>query len=971
MPNNDKKSNNIEERLSEMRHLVFQPNAMVDLQFEVMMNMVSGRVEDLDPSSSVGNVLENIGLMGCFITQEFVLNARDGNANLANNERQLYKHMSDRDFLDRFSSPAKTKMNFNVLYNEFLSKANIEPDTKDKVFVIPRYYQVKVKGLTYTTMAPIEIRRTDDGVVSIRYILETNDPIFEVNQGYIYYETRTEFFSRPEESQGHNELYLSFDLDLYEIEVSAKTLEVIHAERFSGFFDLPQDRLYYYMRVLHSKDSVTWEDMVVNHAEDIWDIRIPTCLVKVLTEEKLFEYYIPQNYIKSGQVKGWVKFVLYSTKGPVNVDYGEIPISEYSGSYAKIFLGKAEIDGNRDKLHLLKPVTYIEGRVIGGKGQKSVDQLKFDVINNNLDKNIPITEVQLQNTLRNTDLTPVKGYDVVTGREFLVKTKVPSSISEYGIARMSLDMIEYKTSLVNLSDNKNKLVVINKDVVVLPQDTLFENSKEKGLRILNIDEAKKLASLSGQPLVKEVNNRNIMALYYHYVLDASGVTTQLRSYDLSKPRILRTKFKDYNASCKLGVNSSQNTSKITRTPNGYRLDFLAQVKLFDKSISVYNIKPVIVFTTPGGVSFYLEGKLFMDAVDNPIFTFYIDTDGYITDDNKILVRNFKTHTGDLMPISIGLQQDLDLLYYTDGYPKTFKPKEMDDLLKSSYLTGNVAAVTLETHTVEFGLRLKRLYSRVHSSTGLEVYKRHDKIVYHKHQTTKFNKEGEIEYRKGEYVLDEDGNKVVQYQIGDVELDENGKPISVGLEDVSKYLNLMLVDYKVVRANGLLTMSYKDHVRQTINTLVLNNMVNLQEELYNVTEAFLTVPNGLTDITARSDGRSGYMSSAQSFKFFVYVNSRIFNDNETKKSIEGIIKETLDIYLTGRTELSRIELLSTIYDRTKEFVKSIKLDKFTELDGELIKIESDNAEIAIKKKLKVTPDGYDVEDDVSYVFVKQD
>lgn len=971
-----KKAVSVTERLGDMRRFIHNPNGMIDIQFKELADMIGGRKEDIGVSNPVAYCIEQNALTGAFTAQEIVISSRNDYPILANTELALHRHMTDKDFMNRFSSPAKATVNLNVLYNEFLTKSRLEPETNDRVFIIPRYLEIKVRGLTYTTMSPIEIRRTDvGGVVSLRYLLETNDPIFPVNQGYIKFAPRTEFFRESAESQGHKEMYLSFDVELQEIEVGVKNLEILKTSPPKGVFSLPEGRMFYYLRALHSRDGVNYEEMIVNHSEDIWDVRTPTCLVNVITDDNYFSYYIPPDYIKTGQVGAWLKFVLYTTKGPVNIDYGEIPLGEYSTSYAGIFPTKPQYpnigDGNIDKLHLLMPIPMIEGRVIGGKPQKTLAQLKHDVIQNNLVPNIPITEVQLYNSLRNTDLTPVKGYDVVTGREFLVKTKVPSSISEYGITRMSLDMIEHKTSFEDLSNNKNKIVVVNDKIVILPQNTLFENDKERGLRILSIQEARELEKLSGQPLVKVVNERNIMGSYYHYVLDSSGITTQLRPYDLSKPRILRNVFKDYNTTCEIGINTAKNASKITRTNNGYRIDFLVDINLFDPIFSVHNIKPVLIYVATGGVNFYLEGKLNMDVVNNPVFTFYINTDGYINDKNRIMVKNFKTHTGDFMDIDLDLTQDLELLFYTNAYPKTFKPKEMDSFLMGSYLTGNVAAITMETHTFEFGVYLERLYSRVHTSTGLEIYKRHEQPVYHKHTTTRFNKDNTIKWKKGEYVLDSNGDKIVQYNVGDVMLDENGQPIIVGNEDLAKYLNIMLVDYRVVRSTGQQTMRYKDHVRQTVNSLVLNNMVEIQADLYNITEAFLTVPNGLTDIVARSDNKFGYMSSAQSFKFFVHVNSRIYNDHITKTSIEEVIKETLDEYLTGRIELSRIELLSLVYERTKEFVKSIKLDKFTELDGEYIRIESDNAEIAIKKRLKVTPDGYDVVDDVSYIFVKED
>lgn len=964
---------NVEEQLESQGLYKYHPSTYVDKSLNLFSEIMDGKVDILEPNNGLAYLTEVGALNTAFAVQENFINTRKLYARLANNESDLYLHMSDYDYLGRFSKPAFAKMTFNILYNDFMAKAWVNPDNGDRIFTIPRYTKIEIDQNIFTTPSPIIIRRTASGVLDIRYNHDLTDIIFPVNTNYINFDVITLGNPMGDETylSGQGERHLTFDIDVPEVNIEVKNDTVERGKLMRGVvpYSVGSDnRLFYYFKAFHSPDDLNWYEMTVTHTDEVYDINDPTCIIKVLKDQKKVQYYIPPIYVRNGLLKGRVKFLVYTTRGEINIDFSDYKLEDYKTSYNPVFIG-IENDVTTEAFSLIGKFPYIKGKVIGGSGEKSFAKLKEDVINNNLRPNLPITRNQIENALAGTSLLPIRSHDVVTGREYLVKTRIPSSVSRYKVSRMTLDLMEFKTSFNELFDDKNGIVKINNEIAVLPQDTIFEVGEDGLLRVITNNQLKKLNSLAGQPLVKEVNAKNYFSLYYHYVLDSSDNHTELRAYEMDNPEVLTTNFRDYNETTKIGVNTA--AINITTIPTGFKIDLLVEMKIFDEVYGLSNITPYILFEGASGTPYYLEGKLLLSDEETPIFTFYIDTKGYIDKSDRIRVHNFKDKNGTTIDVELSTTQELILLYTTDSYPRDFVPTEMDTYISGSYISGRRAAVSLETHKVRFAERLRYLYSRVHSTVGLDTYQVYEEDVpmcYEKHI---YNSKNEIIHRIGDPVLDKDGNQVLKHRKGDVVLDDNGKPIVANSCDLAKYLNIMLLDYKIHRADSILIEQYKYDVRLYLRSLILNNMRLMQEQLLEKTETYLTVPNSVFDIAVAYDGRRGFVRSAQQFKFDIYVTQRIYDDTETRRVIEDTIRETLDSYLAGNQSLSKIMLLKGIQQRTSMFIRSISIDNFLGLKAEYVELLGENAEVSVRKKMVVTPDGYDVVDDIIYNFVSVD
>lgn len=951
-----KKSIDINLELGNLQQYRYHPNAILNASLNRLKDITDGRVELSDPSNPFVYLLETSALNTAFAIQEMTLLTRKLYPRLANSEDDLYLHMSDKDYKDRFSTPSKARVRFNILYSDFKTHAYRDPVSKDYLHTIPRNLMVTIDKYVYTLTAPISIRLTESGITDIRYVVEKKDDLFDLETGFIDFEMW---------SINQDEKYISFEVTLPEVELEATEVPVEKSKLFKGNLLFNSDRRFYYFKAFHLTNQ-GWRELVTTHTEQVYDISTPTCIVKVNQLDNRVEYYIPPVYLQTGRLGDKVKFVVYTTLGPVNVNFGDFKIDDFSFEYNQVF-PELELDKTTEALNLISKKVSVMGRVVGGKGPKTFSRLKRDVISNNLGRdNTPITNVHIESFLDNSDFKLVRNVDVVTNRMFLLEATLPRTVSRYDISNLNLDIVEYKTSVSDLRDDKNSIKVINPNVTLIPEKTLFEVTHD-GLTILDNNEFNFIESLSDNNLIKEVNSRRLVETYYHYVLDTSGDTTVLRAYDISDPAIERINFSGFNATTRIGMNSIQ--AELSKIDTGYRLDVLSSMKKYDETLSESNIIPFLIYRTAGDAVFFLEGRLYAMSGDYPVFRFGIDSDYFIDSDNKIEITNFRDNNGSLVSIKVDLDTKLELMYVSNRVVPGFQAGPMDSYLYGSYLLPGKSVVSIEELDTTFGKHLEYLYTRVHTSTGIEEYERWEENVPALYDRTIYGPDNDILHHRGEEVLDEEGNPIYVHREGDIKLGEDGKPLLKDLQDPQRYLNIMFMDYRASLANNEELVQHRDYLKKHLTKLITEDVKDIQPKLLENTVAYMTVPTNLQDVIVNFDGKVGYVPSAQSFKITVYVDRRNYEDTEARRGIESILKDELETYITTNRVLSRSVIVSKMLERANEYIRGVNITDFTSLEADYIELPKDGDRLTFDKTLSAEPDGYRLRDKVEFTFVQ--
>lgn len=945
----------ISKELANLQLYKHHPNGILDASLNRLKDMLDGRVEIVDPSNPFTYLLESTCINTAFAIQEMTLLTRKLYPRLANEEEDIYLHMSDVDYLDRFSSPSKTKVRFNVLFNSFRTNAYKDPNTGDYIHTIPKNFKVVINDYIFTLTAPIVIRLTSNDIIDVRYLGERKDDIFDLDTNFISFDTY---------ALNQEETYVTFEADMYEIDLEAVEIPVEKSKLFKGKINYNQLREFYFFRAYHMVGG-KWVEMITTHTDQVYDINTPTCIVKVNQSSKNLEYYIPPVYVNSGRLGSKVKFVTYTTLGVINVNFSDFKVGDFRTEYNPVF-PETDLDKTTTAMNLIPKIVFIQGKVSGGKGPKSFNKLKADVIDNNLGKNHrPVTNVQIEHYLDGTNFKLVRDVDTVTNRIFLLEANLPESPSRYGVSKLNLGLVEYVSPIEELRQDKNSVVTINEHITILPEGTLFEIDID-GLKLLSIDEAEAIKVSSGNGLVKVANSRRLLSLYYHYVVDTSGDTTALRAYDISSPKVVRTNFKGFNPTARIGVNTIN--SNVIKSENGFQLDILANIKLYDEMYTESNLKPYLVHKDVSGSIFYLEGSLYTTIGDNPVYRFKLNSDYYVDSKHRLRVSNFRDSNGNPVSVFVDLESELEIIYLTNRVPTVFEASEMDYYIRGSYLSIDSAVVTLESCKFIFGYYLEYLYTRVHTSTGLEDYVFHEEDEFVLYDRNVYDSNNNIIHRRNETLLDDFGMPVIKHSRGEIKLDELGNPILARLADPVRYLNFLFIDYKATIANDVNLVEYRDYLKLYMTTMITDRVKDLQEPLLENTVAYMTVPANLDNVMIKYNDVTGYIPSSQSFRITLYVDRRTYEEVDIREGLEISLTKELEQYITKNKTLSKSVILSALLVKAGDFVKSISMDLFTEVNAEYIELMGEGAALSFNKTLSLEPDGYRLQDDVKFNFV---
>lgn len=933
----------------------YHPNGIVNVTLNRLTDMLDGKVEVVEPSNPFTYLLETSCLNTAFAIQEYTLLTRKLYPKLANSESDLYLHMSDLDYLGRFSEPAYGYVKYNILLSDFSSKAVYDPIQKEYVIKIPRHYKTTIDKYVFTLTSAVIIRQTENGIIDVKFENQTFKNIFPLDTNYISFSV---FKVNQEET------YITFDIKLPEIDIETVELPIEKSKLFTNIVTFNPDRKFYYFRAFHFKDS-EWVEMVVTHTDSVYDINTPTAIIKVLSLENSIQYYIPPVYINTGAIGTKVKFLIYTTMGSVNINFSDFKVSDFSSEYNPVF-PDIELDETTQSLQLITKVVYLKDEVIAGNDGVDFGTLKNNVINNSIgDRQLPITNKQLEYEADINNFKLIKNVDILTNRIFLLEVKVPNASTRYPITKINLDLIEYKTSINDLRVNGNNITAIGSNITIIPDNTIFKISNT-GLYILTDTERTELIGLAGTELVSELNNNKYVSTLYHYVLDTSNNQTNLRPYDISSPYIVSTNFKEFNSTGKVGINTVN--SNIVKSAIGFTIDILSDMKKYEEFINETHITPYLVYVDEQGSKFYLQGSLFTSINNNPVYRFNLESNYHINSEDKIHITNFRDNNDIQANIFIDLNSTLEVIYISNIIPSNYVSSSIDSYIQNSYIAVNNIVVTLEDLVINFGYKLENLYARTHISTGIQEYELYTEAVPLRYNVNVYNASNVIIHHVNDIVMDDNNEVVYQHQVGDIKLDANNNPIPISIVDLDVYLNLLFIDYKAVIATKTVFVDYKKYIKKYITENIVSNAQVIQDQLLENTVVYVTVPKNINNINVNTATKTVSMSSMQSFVMNVHVNAPVYNDMNIRDNISYTIINETDAYLSSNTVITKTRLLDILYNKLKEFIVSVSIAKFTELDEEYISLSDVNSRISLNKTVILDPEGYNLSEDIVINFL---
>lgn len=882
-----------------------------------LQDITAGTVDIVNPTSPFVFALESAAVSTAAFMVENEASTRRLYPVLSQTPDDLYIHMSDKDFVDRFASPAVTTWQIMFNMDDLLGKLIYDPETLGAKVTIPRNTEFTIADVTFSLQYPIVIRQLVHGGIQVVYDTDAESPLQSLASNVIPYSIRTD---------ANLVEWLYFEFEVQQFKVLSTTAALSTATAFSQTTTLDDE--FYYARVFYkATQGGGWKEMLTTHTDQVYDAIHPTAVIKVVNKDVTVQ--IPQVYFNTNLVTGTVRVDLYQTKGALQMAMTNYKFSAFSVKWRN--LDTTEDTPYTAIISNITLLSYTTKIVDGGSAALSYDNLRYRVMNNAVGpRDIPITNVQITSSLEKEGYAVVKNVDVVTNRVFLATKPLPTPINTNLITAAASSI---ETLIVSMDQIKNYPGVRNNGLrITITPELIYTNDSG----IINIVPSQTLTSilnLSPDDLVNKITSSNYLYTPFHYVLDATASEFQIRPYFLDRPVAETVHFISQNDLTQLQVNTD--TYGIIKTSGGYKLRLVTKSNDTALALPDDQIQVQISFVPAREDNrAYLQGTFFgrTDDTNERIFDFDLSTNYDLDSNGNLGFSKFFMFTTEPRITFSPLLQDFDVLYSTNStVPSTWVTSSIDDLLGKYLLPITVYAVTQEKLTLRFGYSLDTLWSRSRSVAASAPYQKYtvavpwlyEEDVYQRDPATGFSftiaGDGTVTYTKlhvkGDPVLDDQGHPVNKFNIGDVKLDTLGNPVFIDTAVVKRQLDMMFIEGAYFFATDTSAATYRDTMVDTVVNWLTTDLVEMGANLLEQTKLYFYPKTTMGNIKVVADG--GTVITIEAGQYFIidlYVTDAVYNNSKLRDSLKiSTISTIANILKSSTIAMSdMVSQLSALY-----------------------------------------------------------
>lgn len=910
-------------RLGNLSKYLYNPAAIQAQAVALVPAILNGEIQLCDPSNPVAMCLENSAVNTAAWAIEDAVLTRQTYAAAAQTIDDIYPHMSDKDFVDRFAVPTTAKFLFVYNYDEILNKLVVDPsNTGEKKIVIPRNTFVTVNDdVVFSLQYPIEIRQMAHGGLQIVYDVSVTSPLQTLSTNLVSWKIISN------NAGGVVTKLLMLEVEMTQFFINSVKAPINQATGFAT--KIPLTDSFYFCRVYVNNGDGTYTEMKTTHTEEIYDPAQLTAVLKVLDSNLLVK--IPQVYLTTGMLNKSIRIDVYETRGVLSLNLSTYQPTQFVATYEA--LNTSENDQFSAPLQTLA-VNYILSTelVNGGRAALSFTELRQRVITNAIgDVNIPITPAQVSASLSNQGYTLVKNIDNITNRNYLATRPMPDPQASELITAAAAGICTLSTSIQAALTVST--VVDNGDIVTIRPETLYKNVNGVA-QLVPDSEVQMLAVMSPDQKALTVNNTNYMYSPFYYVLDSSGNEFNVRPYHLDTPLIETKSFIAENDTTLLQVTTDQYS--IMRTTTGYLVEIQTASSDEWKALPDNEVFVQLAFIPKGDVDrAYVKGVLVGKSDKGErIYHFAFDTTWQINAQNEMQMSSFLMFNDAPRHVDLPLLTDFDVLYSTTT-PKgpQWVMSPIDSILGYFDLPQNAYAITRENLNIRLGYHLDSLWARARTVVGdaqfekwsVDVPATYTRDVYQIdpqsgaafHIDTNGNLQFNIIHHAGDPVLDAQGQPVMLHHVGDIKLDAYGNPIVQQTRNLVRQMDLFLIEGAYYFATNQVTADYRDFLRAQVVEWLTQDFPEMEVNMLEETNLFYYPTTSLGQVRVLfANGLETTLEAGQTFEFNLYVNNAVYNDYNLRAALE---KNTV-IVTSGQLE-ERVVSMSNIVDALKNSYKN--------------------------------------------------
>lgn len=920
-----------------------------------VMNLLTeasdGLIDIVDPTSPFVFSLEASSLLtASFISENQALNRRQY-AFSAQTSEDLYPHMSDRDFVDRFAIPSNAKIIFMIEKQELLNSLVLDSATGIKKIVIPRNTKLTVANTVFSLQYPVEIRQMTHGGLQVVYDGTEVSPLYTLNSNLITYTTLT--------ADDKTE-YLGFELLMHQFDIITKTSPLNSSSAF--YLNVELSDQYYYCRVWVDNGDGTYTEIQTTHTDDIYDPYTPTAVLKV-TDTKV-EIKIPQIYINNQLLSKSLRVDVYQTKGPIEINLANYSPEQFVTNFMAI--NKSEENIFVAPLKTLKNIKTISASTTqGGRNEMTFEELRLRVIKNAIGApSIPITNVQIESALERSGYTIVRNIDTITNRVFLGTRPMPTPVNSELLTPASASVSTL--SITATAAVSHDTVIDNGPIITITPDTIYRLNKGV-LEIVPSAEIQYVKSLPADQQATVITNGNYFYTPFHYVMDLTNNEFDLRAYYLDSPSIVTRSFVAENDTTLLQVSTS--TTTLIRTSTGYKLRISTSSSDAFKEIDDDQIFVQLAVIPTGDIArAYLEGVLVgLNDKNERIYEFDLSTNFSIDSDGELSMLNFTMYNDTPRIVKVPLQAKYDIIYATNT---TVGPQwslsNIDSILGYHVLPANTRAITHEKIELHFGDALTYLWCRARSVVSEQQYDRwamdipatYEQDVYQRDLATGLAftiVNDAVVYTKlhsaGDPVLDGNGDPVYKHRQGDIKTDSYGVPLIAAPRDLLRQMDILLIEGSYYFATDSFSNDYRKSLVSKVVGWLTDDLPNMGDELLEKTNIYYYPTTTIGNVKVMvNNGTTITMDAGQTLYVKLHVRRSVFNNAELR---DAISKKTVKVIsdALSNTVVSTSDIVDQLRAQYKDDVISVS---FKGLGGDknydVVTMLDDSTRLSIRKRL---------------------
>jgi len=899
----------------------FQYNpAMIQTSImQTLTDVSNGSISIVDPTNPFVFALESASVLTAAFMIKNEANTRKQYPYAAQTPEDLYLHMSDVDYINRFATPAAATFCFLFPLNEVLNKLVLDPITNIKQIVIPRNTYITIASNKFSMQYPIMIQQMQHGGLQVVYDATITSPLEQLTTNIIPYEIR----------QNVDSQYIYFEVPMTQFDIISQTDTLNSSADFSMVVNFTEQ--YYYTRVYVEDIKGNWKEIRTTHTDEIYDINVPTAVLKVLNNTAntvgttaitlggSVTITIPQIYTGTGILNSGIRIDVYETMGPLDMILWEYPMTSFTATWLAIDPADSTIfTAPLSTFSSIIPFsTYV---VTGGSNATPFATLRNQVITNAIGMpSLPITNAQIQTTLNIDGYTIVKNIDNVTNRVFLATKSMPvptdpSLITPAAATVMTLNIsIDQLVAINTVIDNSS---ISNGSSVTITPDTVYQNVNGV-ITPLSNTQLSSLLTMGNAGLALNVSNNNYLYTPFHYVLDTTNNEFAVRPYYLNNPAILTQLFILTNSTTLLQVNTG--TYSIYRSATGYTITVVTTSNSAYQSLANVDIQAQLSYTPHGeSTKAYLLGTLMGQTANGErIFSFDLSTNFNVDVNDCIQLNTFLMFANQHVLTGAPLITDFTIIYTTTAViGPQWVANSIDINLSNFLLPTTTKAITQEILRVQFGNSLDRLWSRSRTAVSSAMYKTwatdvprvYESDVYATDangSVVQFDNEGNpilnLLYSAGDPVLDSNGNPVLLHSAGDTMLDNNGNPIVASNRGLMRQIDMMLIDGVYWFATDSIAANYRTILTQNVLSWVVNDLVNIETQLLEQTNIYFYPNATLGTIRAMVDnGTVVNINASQTFNIVLSVSQVVYDDVALRVKLSTSTITTISQQLSNTT-----------------------------------------------------------------------